>query len=405
MRHHIATISLTLSAALLCGAGWPAGQEPALWTPLWTYDAPRERSVERWQGLEDVLSDYDPGTDLHWTLTAALRADGPPTILERGDALSALLAQEHLDGEAAPLIPTTALPRSPEVIRWLQAATALSSGSLLWAWEIGERYPLVGLMEMSETLAQWTALERGASDLVWADHAVTVQRRTYEEIWDYLRWYGDAELLAIAQQLLAQQQPEARWRARAVAGSCDAVAAEVLAFQEDPRSLQRHLFQPLSDAQLFGLRLLFDAEETLDWLEERCRGVMADAYRSPTQRARVVRSVGLAELANLGGLAVVDVLPTNIELTPMDHRDASRAGLIVAIAVRRYQLDYGRWPDSKEALLPDYLEVLPLDPFTGEPPRYLPESGAVLAPWAPPGSHRGDLRRAWKQTVRDAHDG
>jgi hypothetical protein len=99
------------------------------------------------------------------------------------------------------------------------------------------------------------------------------------------------------------------------------------------------------------------------------------------------------------------VLPTNIELTPMDHRDASRAGLIVAIAVRRYQLDYGRWPDSKEALLPDYLEVLPLDPFTGEPPRYLPESGAVLAPWAPPGSHRGDLRRAWKQTVRDAHDG
>jgi hypothetical protein len=51
-----------------------------------------------------------------------------------------------------------------------------------------------------------------------------------------------------------------------------------------------------------------------------------------------------------------------------------------ALALRSYRVDRGVYPDRLEALVPEYLEQLPLDPFKGEPPSYRREgSGFVLA--------------------------
>jgi len=42
----------------------------------------------------------------------------------------------------------------------------------------------------------------------------------------------------------------------------------------------------------------------------------------------------------------------------------------VALAVERYRLAHGGWPESLEALLPEYLDAVPPDPFDGRPLRY-----------------------------------
>jgi hypothetical protein len=43
---------------------------------------------------------------------------------------------------------------------------------------------------------------------------------------------------------------------------------------------------------------------------------------------------------------------------------------VVAVAIERYRLRRGAWPDSLAALVPDLLPTVPLDPFDGQPLRY-----------------------------------
>ena len=42
----------------------------------------------------------------------------------------------------------------------------------------------------------------------------------------------------------------------------------------------------------------------------------------------------------------------------------------VAVALERYRLANGRWPDDLAALVPKYLAAVPADPFDGKPLRY-----------------------------------
>ena len=42
----------------------------------------------------------------------------------------------------------------------------------------------------------------------------------------------------------------------------------------------------------------------------------------------------------------------------------------LAVALRRFRLDRGRYPDELPALVPEYLASVPIDPFTGRPPVY-----------------------------------
>jgi hypothetical protein len=42
----------------------------------------------------------------------------------------------------------------------------------------------------------------------------------------------------------------------------------------------------------------------------------------------------------------------------------------LAVALRRFRLDRGAYPDDLSALAPEYLANVPIDPFTGRPPVY-----------------------------------
>ncbi len=45
----------------------------------------------------------------------------------------------------------------------------------------------------------------------------------------------------------------------------------------------------------------------------------------------------------------------------------------LAVALRRYRLDHGMYPDALSALVPDYVPALPIDASTGQPPVYARE--------------------------------
>lgn len=76
----------------------------------------------------------------------------------------------------------------------------------------------------------------------------------------------------------------------------------------------------------------------------------------------------------------ISVLPDNRGILRRADLAAARADLAVtAIALRRYRLDHGGWPESLADLTPAYLPSEIPDPFTGRPFEYAPgESGVRL---------------------------
>ncbi len=78
----------------------------------------------------------------------------------------------------------------------------------------------------------------------------------------------------------------------------------------------------------------------------------------------------LAQLKKLPPYALLqqELLPSLTNANPHYSNTFAllRSGRVV-IAARRYQLKYGQWPQQQEQLVPEFLEQLPPDPFTGTP--------------------------------------
>jgi hypothetical protein len=50
---------------------------------------------------------------------------------------------------------------------------------------------------------------------------------------------------------------------------------------------------------------------------------------------------------------------------------ADASATVTAIAIERYRRKTGRWPERLDQLVPDFLPQVPLDPFDGQPLRYV----------------------------------
>jgi hypothetical protein len=63
-----------------------------------------------------------------------------------------------------------------------------------------------------------------------------------------------------------------------------------------------------------------------------------------------------------------------------------------ALAVEAWRLEHGGWPDSLEQIVPEYLEEVPEDPFSGEPTRYVrTDTGVTLYSVGPDGEDDGGI--------------
>jgi hypothetical protein len=80
-----------------------------------------------------------------------------------------------------------------------------------------------------------------------------------------------------------------------------------------------------------------------------------------------------------------------VRMTDASLRSAAllRCG-IAGLAVERYRLANGRWPDALEQAVPKFLASVPLDPYDGKPLRFRRlEDGVVVYSVGPDGQDDG----------------
>ncbi|NLE56726.1 MAG: hypothetical protein GX616_00080 [Planctomycetes bacterium] len=61
------------------------------------------------------------------------------------------------------------------------------------------------------------------------------------------------------------------------------------------------------------------------------------------------------------------------------HEQGAVSATRLIVACRRYELDHGELPPTLDALVPDYLDAVPVDPFDGKPFRYVRDRAIVYS--------------------------
>lgn len=74
------------------------------------------------------------------------------------------------------------------------------------------------------------------------------------------------------------------------------------------------------------------------------------------------------------------------------NQEAQLQALRILCALRLYHLEQGRLPDSLSDLVPEFFEAVPLDPFDGQPFRYLPEQALIYSVGRNGIDHGGSIR-------------
>ena len=82
---------------------------------------------------------------------------------------------------------------------------------------------------------------------------------------------------------------------------------------------------------------------------------------------------------NVVGKKLIDLLTPSMKnvFSTFCQVKFSTEATAVLLALRAYQKEKGRLPDSLNELVPEYLSHLPLDPFDGKPLRYSKEKKIV----------------------------
>ena len=117
----------------------------------------------------------------------------------------------------------------------------------------------------------------------------------------------------------------------------------------DARSQMKRLDEVCTDRIARATRQLADWKNTPD-------GTPADHW---TKRERLIYAPALA-------IALSDRGPVGVVLGTQTVRDGSRA----IVAIERYRREHGRVPESLAALVPKYLDAVPMDRFVSESLRY-----------------------------------
>ncbi len=69
-----------------------------------------------------------------------------------------------------------------------------------------------------------------------------------------------------------------------------------------------------------------------------------------------------------------------------DRFNSALGATELAVALRRFKIDHGTYPDDLSALVPVYMAIVPIDAFTGQPPVYA-RQGAGFHLYAPDGGY------------------
>lgn len=108
---------------------------------------------------------------------------------------------------------------------------------------------------------------------------------------------------------------------------------------------------------------------------ERCRQQVLEPFTATTIEEA---SAGGMKAARNGVLTSLIVPALNRYLQQVLIDEALRASALTSIAVDRYRLDHGAFPATLDALVPQYLDDVPHDPFDGHPLRFIVRNDEAL---------------------------
>jgi hypothetical protein len=182
---------------------------------------------------------------------------------------------------------------------------------------------------------------------------------------------SEGKLLAVQQALEAEAaEPVMRTAAR---GERAGLHALMTALERDALSRDD---LPLLGVRAEGARLLMGrnratVEAAHAWLLDYTTHFVEIAGRPPEEQAAPIKELASAPVQAppeamplLSGLPVRDISET------CQKAQARLRCAVVAVALERYRLANGRWPDDLAALVPKYLAAVPADPFNGKPLGY-----------------------------------
>jgi hypothetical protein len=132
---------------------------------------------------------------------------------------------------------------------------------------------------------------------------------------------------------------------------------------------------------------LFQRNRTLDYFARYFRlaldnkdGLYMDLEESDFETL-FLRGTGIRRMLksnSIGELLIMILLPSldTILVKQIKLESEIRATQLV-VGLRSYQIAKGSYPESLEALVPDFLDAVPIDPFDGKPFRYDPEQKII----------------------------
>ena len=127
-----------------------------------------------------------------------------------------------------------------------------------------------------------------------------------------------------------------------------------------------------------GFKLMvLDRAETMQLLTDICSAATLPPSQAIREFANIDKRV--ADLPFYCTLTKM-LIPSMSQCTNIWYRThAHLRTTIVALAAERYRLKYNHWPERLDDLVPEFIDALPNDPFTGKPLKYLiDETGVTI---------------------------
>jgi len=141
------------------------------------------------------------------------------------------------------------------------------------------------------------------------------------------------------------------------------------------------------------------AAESHAWLLRHFSDLLVANQLPPPERAARLKELG-NQVEKAPDLAKTLMISPWKKLTDQQPRlEAKLRCAIAGLAAERFRLKNQRWPDSLQALAPEFLPQVPRDPYDGEPLRLrATKNGVVIFSPGPDGGWQGD---AWDRQRTD----
>jgi hypothetical protein len=135
------------------------------------------------------------------------------------------------------------------------------------------------------------------------------------------------------------------------------------------------------------------------------------AMRDLADKARAVEAasrprswrggIALPQPSRAPGEIRIGIPPASHLIDAGDQSTVSVGRAAIAVALRRFRLDHGTYPNELDELVPTYLKAVPLDPYTGRPADYARQGAGfeLHARPVPTGTVKSNVRDPWEWKV------